>query len=175
MKFDLEHTIDILSRTPTVLVELLTDIPEIWADSNEGDNTWSPYENVAHLIHGDHESWLPRLKHILEHEEEKPFTPSDPSAFGPSFCEGKTLGDLLIDFRTIRSRNLEELRNLGLTDEDFERKVQHPEFGTVSVRQLLSTWTVHDLGHIAQITRVMAKQYKSEAGPFAAYLPILTK
>ncbi|MCP4727543.1 MAG: DinB family protein [bacterium] len=174
MKFNIEHTIDILNRTPIVLSALLADIPDVWAKSNEGVGTWSPYENVAHLIHGEHKDWIPRLKHILEHGEKKTFTPFDPSGL-VAYTEGKTLSELLNTFRSLRSDNLEELAKLNLKDEDFDKTGSHPAFGTVSVRQLLSTWTVHDLGHIAQITRVMAKQYKSEAGPWTAYLPIVTR
>ncbi|MFC1556047.1 DinB family protein [candidate division KSB1 bacterium] len=174
MEFNFEHCIDILSRTPDVIGELLSDIPGEWADSNEGEGTWSPYENVAHFIHGEHEDWLPRLKIILEHGDKNPFTPFDPQAF-PSFCEGKTLSELLDEFEKLRLENIEELRKLNLKEEDFQKTGAHPEFGPVSIQQLIATWAVHDLSHIAQIARVMAKQFTEETGPWAAYLPILTK
>ncbi len=174
MEFNIEDVKVFLGRTPNVLSELLEDLPDTWIESNEGEGTWSPYENLAHLIHGEYEDWIPRLILILEHGEESPFTPFDPWGFKP-YCENKTLADLLNNFRSKRTENLEVLGNLNLEEEDFEKTGKHPAFGKVSVRQLLSTWTVHDLGHISQITRVLAKQYKTEIGPWSEYLPIVTK
>lgn len=172
MDFNLEHAIQILSRTPETLNSLLRDLPEPWLMQNEGADTWSPYDIVGHLIHGEETDWIRRAKIILEHGEARPFDPFDRAAMFEK-SKGKTIAELLDTFARLRSQNLRELQMLNLTPENLEKRGTHPELGTVRLKQLLATWVVHDLGHIRQVARVMAKQYKDEVGPWTAYLPVL--
>lgn len=172
MDYDPDHGMLLLSRTPKVLDGWLRGIPEEWVTSNEGPDTWSPYDIVGHLVHGEKEDWLARARIILEQGEGRPFDSFDRFAqFEDS--KGKSMDDLLDEFGARREANLAELRNLGITDDDLARTGIHPDFGPVTLRGLLSTWVVHDLSHIAQIARVMGKQYGEEVGPWAEYLPIL--
>ncbi|HUS03833.1 MAG TPA: DinB family protein [Chitinophagaceae bacterium] len=171
MEFHLNKTIEILERTPKVLDELLSGLPGDWVMNNEGADTWSPYDIVGHLIHGEHTDWMGRLDTIL-HKEDKRFVPYDRFAqFKES--EGKDLQQLLSAFKQLRKDNLQKLKDLKLTDTDLDKTGIHPSFGEVTLRQLLSTWTIHDLTHIAQITRVMAKQYKEAIGPWLTYFLVL--
>ena len=173
MKFSLDHTIEILSRTPAALKTLLAGLPEPWIINNEGPNTWSPFDVVGHLIHGERTDWMPRVKIILEHGEAHPFTPFDRFAqFEAS--KGKSLQELLDTFEALRRQNLELLKQFHLTADHLKLKGRHPDFGAVTLSQLLATWVAHDLDHIGQIARVMAKQYKEEVGPWIDYLSILT-
>ena len=172
MHFSLPHAIEILSRTPATLNTLLAGLSEPWIKNNEGPETWSPYDVVGHLIHGEHTDWIPRLKIILELGESRPFDPFDRFAqFEVS--KGKSLSELLETFATLRRQNLATMKQLHLTEEHFKLKGKHPDFGAVTVAQLLATWVVHDLDHISQIARVMAKQYVDEVGPWVSYLSIL--
>lgn len=172
MNFDLESAKHILARTPGALDSLLRDLPDEWTRQNEGPNTWSPFDVVGHLIHGERTDWIPRARIILEEGPDETFEPFDRFAqFEAS--KGKTLNQLLDEFAALRKRNLATLDDLQLTDDRLRLRGRHPEFGVVTMRQLLSTWAVHDLGHIGQIVRAMAKGYTSEVGPWAAYLPIL--
>ncbi len=172
MKFSLEQAGEILARTPATLKALLTGLPEPWLINNEGGQTWSPFDVVGHLIHGERTDWIPRLKTILEHGEARPFTPFDRLAqFEAS--RGKSLQELLDTFAALRRQNLATLQELNLRAEQFKLKGTHPDFGPVTVEQLLATWVVHDLDHLGQIARVMAKQYKAEVGPWINYLSIL--
>lgn len=172
MKFSLEKSIPILERTPEVLKQLLLDLDDEWVTRNEGPDTWSPYDVVGHLIHGEKTDWIPRTKIILEHGEKKPFTPFDRFAqFEESM--GKSLGQLLDVFATLRATNVKALKSLRISDEDLAKTGVHPELGKVTLANLLSTWVVHDLGHIAQVSRVMSRQYTSEVGPWINYLGIL--
>ena len=172
MKFSLEQAGEILARTPATLQALLTGLPEPWLINNEGGQTWSPFDVVGHLIHGERTDWIPRLKTILEHGEARPFTPFDRLAqFEAS--RGKSLQELLDTFAALRRQNLATLQELNLRAEQFKLKGTHPDFGPVTVEQLLATWVVHDLDHLGQIARVMAKQYKAEVGPWINYLSIL--
>ncbi|HEY4150468.1 MAG TPA: DinB family protein [Chitinophagaceae bacterium] len=172
MEFNLAKSIQVLERTPAVLETLLEGISDDWIMNNEGEETWSPYDIVGHLIHGEHTDWIPRAEIILKEGGDKRFTPFDRFAqFQES--EGKGLRQLLKDFREIRSSNLAKLKTLNLTEENLDRKGIHPEFGDVTLRQLLSTWAVHDLTHLSQVTRVMAKQYKTAVGPWVKYLRVL--
>lgn len=173
MTFSLNLATEILSRTPATLQSLLAGLSEPWIKNNEGPETWSPYDVVGHLIHGERTDWIPRLKIILEHGEARPFTPFDRFAqFEAS--RGKSLQELLNTFESLRRENLVILQQLHLTTEHLKRKGIHPDFGPVTLEQLLATWVVHDLDHLGQITRVMAKQYQSEVGPWIKYLSILT-
>ena len=171
MQFNLQESLDILKRTPAILELLLSGLDNKWVISNEGENTWSPYDVVGHLIFGEKTDWIPRMKIILGDGEVKRFIPFDRFAqFQES--KGKTSGDLLSEFKKLRAENLKILEAAGVSAELLEKKGIHPEFGEVTLRQLLSTWVVHDLGHLAQITRVMAKQYREEIGPWVKYFSV---
>lgn len=172
MKFNIEESLQVLEKTPSVLESLLTGLSNDWLFSNEGKETWSPFDVVGHLIHGEKTDWIPRLKKIL-FDKNKNFIPFDRFAQFEN-SKGKTLHELLSEFKSLRIENLEYLRSLSLSEADFDKEGIHPEFGAVTARQLLATWVTHDLGHIAQISRVMAKQYKNEVGPWTQYISILS-
>lgn len=172
MRFDLEHATDILSRTPAVLDSLLRNLSAGWAFGNEGAQTWSPFDVLGHLVHGERTDWLPRVRMILQSGESKTFEPFDRFAqFEAS--RGKSVEELLGEFAELRSGNVRALNELNLTAEDLARKGAHPELGTVTLEELLATWVVHDLDHVAQITRTMSKQYGEAVGPWEAYLSVL--
>ncbi|MFL6335800.1 MAG: DinB family protein [Pyrinomonadaceae bacterium] len=167
----LEEAVAILERTPAVVRAMLDGAPETFVRATEGEGTWSPYDVVGHLVHGERADWLERARHILSGDP-RPFTPFDRTAqFRDS--AGKSLGELLATFAELRERNVAELRSLGLGAGDLGRTGQHPDFGEVTLGQLLAAWVVHDLDHVAQITRTMAKVYADAVGPWAAYLSIL--
>ncbi len=170
--FDLDKTTAVLKRTPMVLRVLLEDLPEDWVLSNEGADTWSPFDVVGHLIHCERTDWIPRAEIIMDAGIHTQFPPFDRFA---QFAEsrGKSLLELLDEFDELRKQNVGRLRQMNLTDQDLKREGVHPEFGTVTLRQLLAAWVAHDLGHITQICRVMAHQYRDEVGPWKAYLRIL--
>lgn len=171
MEFSLNRSIEVLERTPKILEVLLSGISDDWVMNNEGDDTWSPYDIVGHLIHGEHTDWMGRLDVIL-YKEDKKFVPFNREAMFRE-SEGKNLQQLLSEFRELRENNLQKIRSLNLTDDDLDKTGIHPAFGEVTLRQLLATWTVHDLTHIAQISRVMAKQYKEAIGPWIEYFRVL--
>jgi len=174
MDFAATTSIAVLERTPGVLRSMLTGLGPEWIDANEGAETWSPYDNVGHLIHGERTDWIPRAQIILAQGENRRFTPFDRFAqFRES--QGKSLADLLDEFSNLRSDNLTTLAGWRLSDEQLALRGEHPELGTVTLRELLSAWVVHDLGHIAQIARVMAKQYRGAVGPWRVYLPVLDR
>ncbi len=172
MDFQLERALEILQRTPATLNTMLRGLSETWTLANEGLETWSPYDVVGHLIHGEETDWIPRLKIILEHGESRPFEPFDRVAFFEK-SKGKTLNELLDTFALLRAKNLQTLEARNLKPNDFDLKGRHPALDVVTLRQLLATWVVHDLGHVRQIARAMAKQYTEEVGPWKAYLSIL--
>jgi DinB superfamily len=174
MEFKLEHATEILRRTPKTLNSLLHHLSEPWLFQNEGPETWSPFDIVGHLIHGEETDWIPRAKIVLEHGEERAFEPFDRFAMFEK-SKGKTLAQLLDTFASLREVNLQQLDNMKLSSVDLERKGKHPELGVVTLRQLLATWVVHDLGHVGQVVRVMSKQYRDEVGPWKEYLPILVR
>lgn len=174
MDFSLENGVAILARTPGVLRAMLADLPAEWTDCDEGPETWSPYVIVGHMIHGERADWIQRAGIILEQGPSRRFQLFDRAAqFKES--EGKTLSDLLDEFAQLRDGNLAVLAGWNLTDAHLALEGEHPAFGSVSLRQLLSTWVAHDLGHIAQTARVMAKQYRDAVGPWRAYLPIMDR
>ena len=173
MDFQLDRSVEILRSTPGTLRALLSDVSDPWIRCDEGPNTFSPFDIVGHLIHGDKTDWIPRLQTILEEGEWKVFTPFDRLAQSRD-SQGKTLAELLDMFEALRGENLRTLEGMNLRPEQMDLAGTHPEFGRVTARQLLATWTVHDLGHIAQMARVMAKGYTDEVGPFGTYLPVLT-
>jgi DinB superfamily len=164
----------ILSKTPACLDLLLRDLPEEWLRANEGKDTWSCYDVVGHLIHGELTDWMPRLQIILEHGGDRAFVPFDRFA---QFENDQTrpIGELLDRFKSLRQQNLQRLNELHLTPGDWGRPGEHPELGTVTLSELISTWVVHDLTHLNQIHRVMATQYSEAVGPWKQYLSILTR
>ena len=172
MEYKLAHAIAVLQRTPATLNSLLRDLPEPWLVQNEGAETWSPYDVIGHLIHGEQTDWIPRAKIILEHGETRAFEPFDRVAMFDE-SKGKSIVELLDTFAELRAKSLRELQSLNLTTELLEKRGRHPELGVVTLKQLLSTWVVHDLGHIRQVVRVMSKQYRDAVGPWKAYLSIL--
>ena len=172
MEFELQHAIEILRRTPETLDSLLHDLPEPWLVQNEGPETWSPYDIVGHLIHAEETDWIPRAKIILEHGETRAFDPFDRFAMVEKF-KGKSTAELLDTFAQLRTASLRELEMMNLTRALLEKRGRHPELGMVTMKQLLATWVVHDLGHIRQVARVMAKQYRDAVGPWKTYLPVL--
>lgn len=172
MEFELTQAIAVLQRTPATLNSLLRDLPEQWLVQNEGPLTWSPYDVIGHLIHGEETDWIPRARIIFEHGETRAFEPFDRVAMFDE-SQGKSIVELLDTFAQLRAKNLDELRSLNLTPDLLGKRGRHPELGVVTLKQLLSTWLVHDLGHIRQIVRVMSKQYSEAVGPWKAYLSIL--
>lgn len=174
MEFQLELAQEVLRSTPSTLKSLLNNLSEPWLTHNEGPETWSPFDIVGHLIHGEETDWIPRAKIILQHGEERPFEPFDRFAMFEK-SKGKTIVQLLDTFEQLRLINLEELGRMQLTPEKLEKRGRHPELGPVTLKQLLATWVAHDLGHIAQAVRVMAKQYRTEVGPWQEYLPVLVR
>lgn len=172
MEFQLEQATNILRRTPDTLNSLLRGAPAEWTIGNEGGDTWSPYDILGHLIHGEKTDWLPRAKIILRLGESRAFEPFDRFAqFEKS--RGKSADELLDKFEALRTENLAALRQMNITPDQLELRGTHPELGSVTLRELLATWAVHDLSHIAQATRVMCKQYSEAVGPWKQYLPIL--
>jgi len=172
MKFQLDYTVEILQRTPALLRAMLADLPEAWVMSNEGAETWSPYDILGHLIHGERTDWIPRARIILSQGEGRAFDPFDRFAqFQDS--QGKSLVELLDTFDLLRQGSLNSLRSFHLTGDDLRRTGLHPELGVVTMEQLLATWVVHDLSHIAQIAEVMARQYREAVGPWRAFLPVV--
>lgn len=168
----LQIIISLLTKTPSIVSTMLTDLPDGLIFNNEGVKTWSPYDIVGHLIHGEKTDWIPRAKIILEYGESKTFTPFDKFAQEKDSV-GKTLKDLLEEFKTLREQNIQVLTELKLSDEDYEKTGIHPDLGKVSLKQLLTTWVVHDLDHIAQISRVISHQFKTETGPWKKHLRII--
>lgn len=172
MRYSVEKSIEILATTPAVLKALLSGIHEDWVMNNEGPETFSPYDVIGHLIYGEKTDWVPRAKIILEFGLSKPFTPWDRFAQYEE-SEGKTLQQLLDEFEIVRRENMIWFKSLSLTEADLDKKGMHPQLQEVTLRNLLATWVVHDLTHIAQITRVMAKQYKEDIGPWPEFFRIL--
>ena len=172
MDFTFDTALPVLRRTPSVVSGLLADLPASWTDALEGPNTWSPFDVVGHLIHGERTDWVPRVEHLLRHGDTVPFPPFDREAMFTA-SQGKSLGELLDTFAGLRRQSLERLEALGLSNADLSRCGRHPEFGVVTLGQHLSTWVAHDLGHLGQIVRVMARQYTDAVGPWRAYLSVL--
>jgi hypothetical protein len=172
MEHNLDHTIALLARTPASLDGLLRGLPAEWTLSNEGENTWSAFDVVGHLIYADRTDWMPRARRILEFGEDKPFDPFDRQGHLRE-CEGKSLEQLLDDFAVVRHERIAELSGLNLAHQEMRLRGRHPALGVVTLAQLLATWAVHDLTHLHQISRVMAHQYREAVGPFGAYLGVL--
>src|SRR5919109_5073810 len=173
MDFDLDLSIDVLARTPATLQTLLGDLAEPWIRGVEGPDTFSPFDVVGHLIDGEETDWITRARIILARGPDLRFEPYDRFRHRTRNVD-RTLSSLLDEFATLRAANLELLDSWKLTAGELDLPGQHPSLGRVTLRQLLASWVVHDLGHIAQVARVMAKQYREDVGPWMAYLPVLT-
>jgi hypothetical protein len=173
MDFQLEQATPVLERTPTTLRALLEGLDDAWLRADEGAGTFTPFDVVGHLIDADETNWLPRARLILASSEPVMFQPFDRFRHRTRNA-ARDLPSLLEAFTQLRAANLTEVRGWNLSPADLERRGLHPEFGTVTLRQLLATWVAHDLGHIAQVVRVMAKQYRDEVGPWATFLPLLS-
>ena len=174
MNFRIDEAIALLDRTPGLLRTWLLHLPDAWVEVNEGGESFHARDVVGHLIDGEETDWLVRARHVLEHGAAVPFAPFDRFAFRDKTA-GLSLSELLDRFETLRSRNLAALRTLGLSDDDLDLEGQHPDLGRVRVRELLSTWVAHDLSHIGQVARVMAKRYRDDVGPWRQYLPLLDR
>jgi hypothetical protein len=173
MNFDLSRSVDVLRRTPAVVDGLLRGSDAKWTRSNEGPDTFSPFDVVGHLIDGEEHDWIGRAQIILAGNRNAQFDVFDRFRHR-SRNAGRTLESLLDEFATLRAKNLAALQSWKLTDAQLALVAQHPKFGDVTLRQLLATWVAHDLGHVAQISRVMAKQYATDVGPWIEFLPVLT-
>ena len=172
MEHSLQHTISLLAHTPAALDALLRDLPETWTLRNEGEDTWSTFDVIGHLIHGERTDWMPKARMVLQFGETETFEPFDRWGHVRE-CQGKSLGQLLDEFARLRSENLDELRALNLRQEDLELRGRHPTFGAVTLSELLATWAAHDLTHLHQISRVMAYQYREAVGPWNGSLGVL--
>jgi uncharacterized damage-inducible protein DinB len=172
VNFSLDDALPLLRRTPGILRAWLEALPDTWTMANEGPDTWSPFDIVGHLIHGERTDWMDRVELILTHGDSRPFIPFDRFAqFHAS--RGKSLAELLDTFAELRAANLVRLQSFRLKHEDFTRRGRHPELGPVNLGQLLATWVAHDLNHLGQIARVMGRQYTDAVGPWLEYLPML--
>jgi hypothetical protein len=174
MNFNMKEAIEVLERTPQTLECFLSGLTDSWLQSNEGEGTWNVFEVIEHLIEAEKNNWIPRLEFILQEGESKPFPPFDRNSHLNQRSES-SIEQKLRELKTIRARNITKLKVLIETELQLELAGSHPEFGLVKVRELLSTWVVHDLTHIAQIVRVMSEQYRDEVGPWKEYLGILNK
>jgi len=172
LEFKLDQAIPILERTPRVLSDLLDDLPHDWTVVNEGPDTWNPRQILLHLINGEETDWIPRARIILKQGGSRRFDPFDRVA---GFESKKSLTDLLEEFDHLRAQNVATLRGWNLKEKDLDMTGEHPELGAVTMRQLLATWVVHDLSHISQITRIMARSYTEAVGPWTAYFRVLQR
>jgi DinB superfamily len=173
MNFMMKEAIEVLERTPQTLEYFLSGLSSPWLQSNEGEGTWNDSEVIEHLIEGEKNNWIPRMEKILQEGESKPFPPFDRYSHLNQSSE-RSISQKLHEFKTIRTQNITKLKGL-IEPEHLELTGSHPEFGVVKLRELLSTWVVHDLTHISQIVRVMAERYRSDVGPWEEYLGILKK
>ncbi len=174
MTFDLKTGMQVLERTPRTLHAMLDGLVPDWLDGTEGVDTWSPFIVVGHLIQAERTNWIPRAQIIVEQGRDRRFQPFDrlPDA---NANRTTSIGELLSEFAQVRGESLDTLREWRLTDVQLALEGEHPEFGAVTLRQLLATWVAHDLSHIAQISRVMAKQYNEAVGPWRAYLRVMER
>ena len=171
--FRLDESVALLSRTPRVLDALLRDLPDAWIRSTEGPGTWSAFDVAGHLIHGERTDWIPRVRRILEQGESRAFDPFDRFAQQEA-SRNRAMNELLDDFAGLRAESLRALADMKLTDADLDRRGLHPALGPVTLRQLLATWVAHDLDHLMQISRVMARHYADDVGPWRQYLRIVS-
>ena len=172
MAHSLEQTVALLARTPDVLNALLRGLPAAWTLRNEGDGTWTAFDVVAHLIHAEHDDWIPRTQCILDHGEDQPFPPFDREG-NFTASRQKSLDDLLDDSARARTESLQQLTALNLLPQNLEKKGRHPVLGAVTLSELLATWAAHDLTHLHQISRILAFQYRDSVGPFRKFLGVM--
>ncbi len=170
--FDMADAIAVLERTPDVLAALLTGLSDSWSEFRENAETWSPYDVMGHLIHGEQTDWIPRARIILAGDESRTFEPFDRFAQEDE-SQGKSMDDLIDEFAGLRRENLAALDELDLTTADLDLRARHPELGPVTLRQLLATWVAHDLAHIRQVSRTLARRYARDVGPWRAYMPVM--
>lgn len=171
--FDVDEAAAILSRTPDVVEALVGALPDGWQHVREGEGTWSPFDVVGHLIHGEKTDWMSRARRILESGESVPFDPFDREAQLRDSA-GRSMSEMLAELSALRAANVQTLQRLELTEADLDRRGVHPELGPVTLRQLLATWVAHDFDHIMQIARVLGRQYTDEVGPWSAYLRVIS-
>ena len=174
MDFQLSHALEVLERTPATFRALLGGLPRAWTAPNEGPDTFSAFDNLGHLIHGERTDWIPRARIILAQGANRRFESFDRFAQYRE-SQGKEVAALLDEFERLRAGNLAVLREWQLSERELVLEGEHPELGTVTLRQLLATWVAHDLGHVAQTARVLAKQYRDAVGPWRTYLPVLDR
>lgn len=174
MNFSINNSIEVLERTPNVLHSLLYNISNQWSSNNEGSETWSPFDVLGHLIHCDEYDWITRIKIALSENEIRRFEPIDRYA-QIELNKGKNINQLLDEFINIRKACLTQLKSFNLTEEQLTKTAIHPDLGTVNLAQLISTWVAHDLAHLSQISRVMAKQYTDEVGPWKKYMKVFNQ
>lgn len=174
MQFELNRALEVLERTPATFRALLGELSDAWTLPNEGPDTFSPWDNVGHLVHAERTNWIPRARVILEQGPDRAFPPFD--RFGHyRESEGRSMAELLDAFDALRRENLATLHGWRLTERELALTGEHPAFGSVTLAQLLSTWVAHDLSHLAQTARVLAKQYREAVGPWREYLPIMNR
>jgi len=169
---DLDLTVALLQQTPSAFNALLRNLPDEWTRRNEGENTWSAFDVVGHLIHCDHDDWMPRIHTTLQHGDSQPFAPFDRWGHVKA-VEGKSMPQLLDEWMQLRAKRMSELRGLQLSPADLARRGRHPGLGPVTISELLATWAAHDLNHLHQTARVMAHQYRENVGPFRQYLGVM--
>lgn len=174
MDFQIDQAAEVLERTPSTLRAMLSGVSEPWVRNNYGEKTFSPFDVVGHLIHGERTDWIPRARIILEHGEARPFEPFDRYAMYED-SRGRTMAELLSTFESLRRQNLGALRAMGLGPKQLGARGTHPELGAVTLRDLLAAWVCHDLNHIAQISKAMAHQYRDQVGSWRAYMSILPR
>lgn len=174
MNFNMKEAVEVLERTPQTLEYFLSGLSDRWLQCNEGEGTWNASEVIEHLIEGEKNNWIPRLELILQEGESKPFPPFDRYSHLNERSE-RSIEQKLLEFKTIRTQNTTKLNVLIEPEMHLELTGKHPAFGIVKIRELLSTWVVHDLTHIAQIVRIMAERYRTDVGPWKEYLGILKK
>jgi hypothetical protein len=174
MNFNLKEAIEVLERTPQTLECFLSGLSASWLQCNEGEGNWNVSEVIEHLIEGEKNNWIPRLETILQDGESKPFPPFDRFSHLNGSSE-RSIEQKLLEFKTIRTQNTTKLKALIDSELHLELTGSHPAFGVVKLKELLSTWVVHDLTHISQIVRVMAERYRADVGPWKEYLGILKK
>lgn len=168
----LEQTVALLSCTPATLNAFLRNLPEFWTLSNEGQGTWTAFDIVGHLIHAEHTDWMPRATMILQHGESQTFKPFNREGQNEK-SQGKSLPQLLDEFAAVRAESLSQLRAMNLQPHDLDRRGRHPNFGPVTLGQLVATWAAHDLTHLHQLSRLMAYQYREAVGPWNVFLGVL--
>jgi hypothetical protein len=172
MNFDLNKSIEMLERTPDVYFALFNNSKHNWDKINEGIGTWSGYNMIGHFIHGEKTDWIPRAEIILGNKDNKTFEPYDRYAQDKLYSS-QTTEELLAEFKILRNQNIQKLLSWNLSENDLNKQGIHPDLGTVTLRQLISTWTVHDIVHLNQVSRVIVKHYAEDVGPWKAYIKLL--